>query len=106
MSFPPSGFEPGFDPRLAHYSNVTHIHGLFGSALQNTYISCLGHDDASSVSFDWANACAVLPRPVSGASRAERVLGPVETESDVQLTSAESCGSNIACCCADVGGYE
>ena len=23
-----------------------------------------------------------------------------------QLTSAESCGSNIACCCADVGGYE
>ena len=77
----PSGFEPGFDPRLAHYSNVTHIHGLFGSALQNTYISCLGHDDASSVSFGWANACAVLPRPVSGASRAERVL--VETESDV-----------------------
>ncbi len=40
-----------------------------------TYISCLGHDDASSVSFVWANACAVLPRPVSGASRAERVLG-------------------------------
>ena len=62
----PSGFEPGFDPWLAHYSNVTHIHGLFGSALQNTYISCLGHDDASSVSFVWANACAVLPRPVSG----------------------------------------
>ena len=26
-------------------------HGLFGSASQNTYISCLGHDDASSVSF-------------------------------------------------------
>ena len=23
-----------------------------------------------------------------------------------QLTSAELCGSNIACCCADVGGYE
>ena len=23
-----------------------------------------------------------------------------------QLTSAESCGSNTACCCADVGGYE
>ena len=21
----PSGFEPGFEPRLAHYSNVTHI---------------------------------------------------------------------------------
>ena len=39
-------------------------HGLFGSASQNTYISCLGHDDASSVSFVWANACAVLPRPV------------------------------------------
>ena len=46
--------------------NVTHIHGSC-SALQNTYISSLGHDDASSDSFDWANACAVLPRPVSGA---------------------------------------
>ena len=24
----PSGFEPGFEPRLAHYSNVTHILSL------------------------------------------------------------------------------
>ena len=37
----------------------------------------LGLDDASSDSFDWANACAVLPRPVSGAFHAERVLGPL-----------------------------
>ena len=61
-------------------------HGLFGSASQNTYISCLGHDDASSVSFVWANACAVLPRPVSGAFHAERVLMEymdlVEAETD------------------------
>ena len=66
----------GFDPRLAHYSKC-YTYTWFGSALQNTYISCLGHDDASSDSFDGANACAVLPRPVSGAFHAERVLGPL-----------------------------
>ena len=72
----PPGFEPEFEPRLAHYSKC-YTYTWFGSALQNTYISCLGHDDASSDSFDGANACAVLPRPVSGASHAERVLGPL-----------------------------
>ena len=56
--------------------NVTHIHGL-ARLCKNTYISSLGHDDASSDSFDGANACAVLPRPVSGAFHAERVLGPL-----------------------------
>ena len=72
----PPGFEPEFEPRLAHYSKC-YTYTWFGSALQNTYISCLGHDDASSDSFDGANACAVLPRPVSGAFHAERVLGPL-----------------------------
>ena len=67
----PPGFEPEFEPRLAHYSKC-YTYTWFGSALQNTYISSLGHDDASSVSFHWANACAVLPRPVSGAFHAER----------------------------------
>ena len=45
--------------------NVTHIHG-HGSclALQTHTYPVWGHDDASSVSFVWANACAVLPRPV------------------------------------------
>ena len=72
---------PGSNRGWPIIRNVTHIHGSC-SALQNTYISCLGHDDASSVSFDWANACAVLPRPVSGASRvgfcADVYLGQVQ----------------------------
>ena len=46
----PPGFEPEFEPRLAHYSKC-YTYTWFGSALQNTYISSLGHDDASSDSF-------------------------------------------------------
>ncbi len=68
---------PGSNRVGPHYSKCyTHIHGL-ARLCKNTYISCLGHDDASSVSFVWANACALLPRPVSGAFHAEGVLGPL-----------------------------
>ena len=48
--FAPPGFEPEFEPRLAHYSKC-YTYTWFGSALQNTYISSLGLDDASSDSF-------------------------------------------------------
>ena len=73
----PPGFEPEFDPRLAHYSEMLHIYMVWLGLAKHTYISSLGLDDASSDSFDGANACAVLPRPVSGAFHADRVLGPL-----------------------------
>ena len=46
----PPGSNPSSNRGWPIIRNVTHIHGSC-SALQNTYISCLGHDDASSVSF-------------------------------------------------------
>ena len=72
----PPGSNPSSNRGWPIIRNVTHIHGSC-SALQNTYISSLGHDDASSVSFDWANACAVLPRPVSGLDQLERAARAV-----------------------------
>ena len=46
----PPGSNPSSNRGWPIIRNVTHIHGSC-SALQNTYISSLGHDDASSVSF-------------------------------------------------------